>query len=416
MSRHANPDIVIAGAGIVGIATAAFLAEAGQNVTVIDRTGVCEETSSGNAGALAFSEVLPLAQKGMVAQVPKWLVDPLGPLSIPPLYLPKILPWLYRFWRASSAGRSQASISAFSALMKLAETEWMGLMERSGTRHMLREDGALELYQGEAEFRATLPGWTERERLGIDFRHLGKDELAAYQPGLADSFTGGTFVPGWKSVSDPADIGKAIWQYAEAKGATLVKGDVASVTPEPDGVSIQLRHDQTIHASRFVVAAGAWSHLLARRFGDKIPLETERGYNSTLPKYAFDIRCHLVFPGHGFVIAPLASGVRIGGAVELGGLHRPPDYARTRAMLEKARRFLPGLDTSGGSQWMGYRPSLPDSLPIIGRSARHANVFYAFGHGHLGLTQSAVTGRLVRDLVLGQTPPIDLAGYDAARF
>ena len=169
-------------------------------------------------------------------------------------------------------------------------------------------------------------------------------------------------------------------------------------------------------ARQLVIAAGAWSHLLAQQFGDRVPLETERGYNTTLPKAAFDVKRQLIFPGHGFVITPLETGLRIGGAVELGGLQRPPNFARSKAMLEKARRFLPGLDPSGGREWMGYRPSLPDSLPVIGRARSAANVFYAFGHGHLGLTQSAATARLIRDLVTNAAPAIDLTPFSGQRF
>ena len=141
------------------------------------------------------------------------------------------------------------------------------------------------------------------------------------------------------------------------------------------------------------VAAGAWSHLLARQLGEKIPLETERGYNTTLPSGAFDIKRQLIFSGHGFVVTPLATGIRVGGAVELGGLDRTPNYARSKAMLRRRNNSCPGSKTKGGRQWMGFRPSLPDSLPVVGRSRDHADVVYAFGHGHLGLTQSAATGK-----------------------
>ncbi|MGO4837479.1 bifunctional 2-polyprenyl-6-hydroxyphenol methylase/3-demethylubiquinol 3-O-methyltransferase UbiG, partial [Rhizobiaceae sp. 2RAB30] len=154
-------------------------------LTVIDRTGICEETSSGNAAAFAFSDVLPLAHKGMIGQVPKWLADPLGPLSIPPAYLPKLLPWLFRFWRAGSHATYDSSLAAQAGLMKLAEAEWMGLMDRSATRGMLRENGSLELYESEAEFQASLSGWAARDRFGIAYRHLEKRELPDYQPGLA---------------------------------------------------------------------------------------------------------------------------------------------------------------------------------------------------------------------------------------
>ncbi|AZV19539.1 FAD-binding oxidoreductase [Mesorhizobium sp. M7A.F.Ce.TU.012.03.2.1] len=409
-------DIAIIGGGIIGICAAASLAEAGRRVTVFDRTGICEETSSGNAAAFAFSDVLPLAHKGMIRQLPKWLADPLGPLSIPPAYLPRLLPWLIRFWRAGAPGKYEASLAAQAGMMKLAEAEWMGLLDRSGTRSMLREDGSLELYESEAEFQAGLPGWAARERFGIGFRHVEGEELAALQPGLSPRFIKGTFVPGWKTVADPKLLGKAVWAYAQSKGARFEMARIGQVAADQDGATLTLADGTTRQARHLVVAAGAWSHLLAKQLGDRIPLETERGYNTTLPTSAFDVKRMLIFSGHGFVVTPLATGLRVGGAVELGGIERPPNYARSKALLQKAQKFLPGLDPSGGREWMGFRPSLPDSVPVIGGAPGKRSVVYAFGHGHLGLTQAAATGRLIRDLVLGQTPPIDLAPFSPQRF
>jgi D-amino-acid dehydrogenase len=347
--------------------------------------------------------------------LPHWLLDPLGPLHIPPSYLPRLHPWLYRIWRAGHGGY-EGALAAQASLMRLAEAEWMALMERSGTRSMLREDGSLELYESEAEFNASLPGWAARERHGIGFRHVTGAELTELQPGLSPQFIKGTFVPGWKTVSDPMLLGKAVWKYAESKGATFLKGKVIEATPKDDGALIRLDDGRTFNPATLIVAAGAWSHLWARRFGDTIPLETERGYNTTLPANAFDVKRQLIFGGHGFVVTPLETGLRVGGAVELAGLDRPPNFARSKAMLEKARLFLPGLKTEGGREWMGFRPSLPDSLPVIGRARSAANVYYAFGHGHLGLTQAAATGRLIRDLVSGEAPAIDLSPFRPTRF
>lgn len=416
-----SSDIAIIGAGIIGICAAAQLAEIGRGVTVFDRTGICEETSSGNAAAFAFSDVLPLAHKGMLRQLPKWLMDPLGPLTIPPGYLPSLLPWLLRFWRAGTFGDYQGAVSAQATLMKFAESEWLSLLDRSGARTMLREDGSLELYESEPEFTASLPGWAERDRFGIAYEHVSGSRLAGLQPGLSPRFIKGTFVPDWKTVSDPKDLGKAIWRYAESKGARFEQARVERLEPSSTGqaeqvVKLRLSDGRTVEARNVVIAAGAWSHLLAKQLGDAIPLETERGYNTTLPSSAFEVKRQLIFGGHGFVVTPLSTGLRVGGAVELGGLKRPPNFARSRAMLEKAKRFLPGLDASGGREWMGYRPSLPDSLPVIGRAGNAANIFYAFGHGHLGLTQAAATGRLIRDLVLRHTPALDLKPFDPRRF
>ncbi len=411
-------DVAIVGAGIVGICAAIALVEAGRSVTLLDRSGVCEETSSGNAAALAFSDVLPLAQKGMIRSLPRWLMDPLGPLSIPPAYLPHLIPWLWRFWRAGSARNHEASVAGQASLMKLAEAEWMTLLARSSTRPMLREDGSLELYENAREFAASLSGWAVRERFGIRFRHVEGEALAELQPGLSPRFVKGTFVPDWKTVADPKLLGKALFDYGRGKGDLLrfEQRTVSTVGAEAQGARLRLSDGGEIRCRTLVIAAGAWSHRLAAQLGEKIPLETERGYNTTLPADAFDVKRQLIFSGHGFVVTPLSTGLRIGGAVELAGLDRPPNYARARAMLEKTRAFLPGIRTEGRREWMGYRPSLPDSLPVIGRARTSPDIVYAFGHGHLGLTQAAATGRLVRDLVSGSRPAIDLSPFSPQRF
>lgn len=415
-SQASKQDIVIVGAGIVGIAIACYLSEAGRKVLVIDHQGVCVGTSSGNAGALAFSDILPMASKGVLAKVPGWLMDPLGPFTIRPSYLPKLAPWLYRFWRASRADVLERTVQAQGVMMRLAEPEMLGLMQRAGIRHMLRENGSLELYESEEELNAALPGWEARKRAGIAFEHLRGDELAASQPGLATRFAAGTFVPGWKTVSDPQHVGKGLWEYAKRLGAGFLQAEVSAVEAKENGASVALIDGRKIEAAQLIVAAGAWSHRLARGLGDRIPLETERGYNTTLPAGAFDLRRQLIFSGHGFVVTPLETGIRIGGAVELGGLDLPPNYKRSEAMLTKAKKFMPGLVTSNGRSWMGFRPSLPDSLPVIGYATTSKNVLYAFGHGHLGLTQSAATGRLISDLIGGREPSIPIDPFNPQRF
>ncbi|GAA5543511.1 MULTISPECIES: FAD-dependent oxidoreductase [Brucella] len=414
--KMGQQDIVIIGGGIVGSATAALLAEAGRNVLVIDRTGICEETSSGNAAALAFSDILPMASKGVMRKVPGWLMDPLGPFSIRPSYFPKMVPWLYRFWRASSAGALEKTAVTQANIMRLAESEMLALIDRAGLRDRLREDGNLELYESEAELTAALPSWEIREKAGIAHEHVHGARLAELQPGLSPRIVAGTFVPGWKNVSDPKLFGQAIWAHAERLGARFSKAKVTSAQPADGGARVRLEDGTEISAKNLIVMTGAFSREFAKGFGDVVPLDTERGYNTTLPVGAFDVKRQLTFPSHGFVITPMATGLRVGGAVEFGGLDLPPNYARSKAMLTKASRFLPGLKTEGGREWMGYRPSIPDSLPVIGRASSGGNVFYGFGHGHLGLTQSAATARLIRDLITGAKPAIDIEPFKPQRF
>ena len=155
---------------------------------------------------------------------------------------------------------------------------------------------------------------------------------------------------------------------------------------------------------------------LAQAIGDDIPLETERGYNTTFSPGHFDLKTHLTFADHGFVVSKVGSKVRVGGAVELGGLSAPPNFDRSKILLSKAKQFLPNMDMVDGEEWMGFRPSMPDSLPVIGNSPKQSRVIYAFGHGHLGLTQSAATAELVRDSILGKPWPIASAPFSPERF
>ncbi|WP_324751732.1 FAD-binding oxidoreductase [Roseovarius sp. Pro17] len=406
----AQPDVLIVGAGVVGLSIALEAQVRGLSVRVVDRTGPAAGASAGNAGAFAFADILPLASPRIIRQAPKWLLDPLGPLSVPLTYAPRILPWMWRFWRASRPAQVAASTRAQAALMHLSQDTLDGFLARAGASNMLRREGQLQVYEGAREFNASLDGWRAREAGGVEFRHLEGDDLAQMQPGLSPRFTHATFTPGWATIDDPMAYVLALADKVRAGGGEIVIANAETLTP--DG----LRTSAGDMTGRVVIAAGAHSHHLTRTAGVRIPLETERGYNTTLPNGGFDLRQHITFPNHGFVVSKLAGQLRVGGAVELGGLNAPPNYARADAMLHKAAQFLPGLDTTGGTQWMGFRPSLPDSLPAIGVLPGHPNAVCAFGHGHLGLTQSTATAAIVADILTGQAPGIDMTPFSPARF
>lgn len=416
MKTEIEPGVVVIGAGVVGLSAAIALEARGLAVTVLEREAPAAGASAGNAGAFAFTDILPLASPGILRKAPKWLLDPLGPLSIPPSYAMQIAPWMFRFWRACSASRVAHSTAAQTALMDLSKAALEPFLTETGTASMLRKEGNLQVYESQAELDASLPGWKARAEHGIEFRHMDAAGMAEIQPGLAPRFTHGTFTPGWYSIADPKLYTLALADHFRAKGGVIERAEVSGLKAIDGGVEIATTDGRTRRVERVVLAAGAFSHLLARGLGENIPLETERGYNTTLPADAFDLRTQVTFGGHGFVVTRLSTGIRVGGAVELGGLKLPPNFRRSEAMLEKARRFLPGLKPDGGVQWMGFRPSMPDSLPAIGRARATANVVYAFGHGHLGLTQSAGTARLVAELLTGQPTSIDIAPFSPQRF
>ncbi|WP_050604405.1 FAD-binding oxidoreductase [Ruegeria sp. 6PALISEP08] len=416
MQQDTKADIVVIGAGIVGISAALELQNRGKQVLVLDREGTGAGASKGNAGAFAFTDIVPLATPGIMRKAPKWLLDPLGPLSVPPAYALNIAPWMLRFWRASWRDRYAASLSAQADLMDYCRAALERQIKEVDGEALIQRDGQLQLFESEAEFRASLPTWDQRRDHGIPFDLLDSpDEIADIQPGLDRRFTHAGFTPTWMNTVDPARWTSHLAAQFTARGGRVEVAGVTSLTPTEAGVRMTTASGE-ISAGQAIVAAGAWSHQLAKSLGDHIPLETERGYNTTLPEGAFDLRTHLTFGGHGFVVTRINGGVRVGGAVELGGLKLAPNYKRADTLLAKAGRFLPKLNLEGGTQWMGFRPSLPDSLPVIDRAARAPQVLYAFGHGHLGLTQSAGTAELIADLAMDAKPGLDVTPYASTRF
>ncbi|NOD93707.1 FAD-dependent oxidoreductase [Ruegeria sp. HKCCD4884] len=415
--QQSNPtEIVVIGAGVVGISAAIELQKRGKQVLVLDREGIGSGASKGNAGAFAFTDIVPLATPGIMRKAPGWLLDPLGPLSIPPAYALNIAPWMLRFWRASWRDRYAASLSAQAVLMNHCRAALERQIKEVDGEALIRREGQLQLFESEAEFRASLPTWDLRRDHGIPFDLLDSPEqIAEVQPGLNRRFTHAGFTPTWMNTVDPARWTSHLAAQFTARGGRVERAGVVALTRSDSGVTLSTT-DGDVPAGQVIVAAGAWSHQLAATLDDHIPLETERGYNTTLPAGAFDLRTHLTFGGHGFVVTRINDGVRVGGAVELGGLKLAPNYKRADTLLAKAGRFLPALNLEGGTQWMGFRPSLPDSLPVIDRSARAPQVLYALGHGHLGLTQSAGTAELIADLATGAKPVLDLTPYASTRF
>lgn len=408
--------IAIIGAGLVGLATAHALRDEGHDVTILDREGPAAGASRGNAGWIAHTDIDPIASPKMLRQVPKFLLDPLGPLAIRPSYLWQILPWLLRLVYASRPANLERSVNGLVSLQKLAMPAWTQLSGDLGlTRHIHRR-GGLFVFASQEAFAAAKPHFRNQQELGLACELLEQPELRQLEPMLADVIVGGAFFPDAAHVSDPRVLTEALFEAAMARGCHFVRDEVGGVEAGPP-VSVVRRGGPALEADAVVVAGGAWSRPLAAGLGDAIPLDTERGYNVSFPDAVGVLTRPVAFPGHGFVATPMETGLRIGGAVELGGLELPPNHERSRALHAKATRFLRGCPPyETGTKWMGFRPSIPDSLPVIGTASASDRIVYAFGHGHYGLTQSAATGRIVADLLARRPPPIDLAPFSPQRF
>jgi D-amino-acid dehydrogenase len=409
-------QIAIIGAGIVGIQCAHALLDDGHTVTLIDPDGMAERTSRGNAGFIAHTDIDPLASPKVWRMLPKWLLDPLGPLTIRPGYLPQALPWMVRFLAQSRPARVAANSAAIVDLNRLSLAAWERRLEKLGLANQhFRRRGYLYVYTRSSDANDSAPMIARQRHLGIDAEVLDAAGLRRMEPAFGASVFGATHYPGGISVDDPKSIADALGRATLARGATMLQKPVTAITPVQGGVVLNLA-GQSLMQDMVVLAAGIWSKSLAATLGDKVPLDTERGYNITLPKGALGLTRSVILEGQGVALSPMDGADRLGGAVEFAGLDAPPNEARIDAMIARTRRFLPDAQLDGGTRWMGHRPSLPDSLPILSRSSMSDRIIYAFGNGHHGLTQSAAMGELAAALIAQRQSPIDITPFAVARF
>jgi D-amino-acid dehydrogenase len=409
--------VAIIGAGIVGLATAHAMLDRGHEVVLVEPGGKQGRPTDGNAGWIAHTDIMPLASPKAWRNLPGWLLDPLGPLTIRPGYLPQLAPWLARFILASSPHRIKASITAIRDINAEALPAWKGLLSSLNLDDHLRERGILSVWRRHGSFVQAQDILKRQRSFGIPVDILTLDDLARLEPALRNA-EAAVLYPDACHVSDPALLAADLMRIALERGATHVPEHALGLEPREGGVHVRTDGATAeIIADQVVVAAGVWSRSLAQQLGDRIPLDTERGYNATYAKGTFSLNRPIMFEGEGFVATPLDTGDRVGGAVEFAGLEAPPNHSRTDAMVQRLTGFLPHLQVEPpAKRWMGFRPSIPDSLPVVGPAGKDERIVYAFGHGHYGLTQAAITSRLVADLLERKPVGMDLNPFLPQRF
>lgn len=409
--------LAVIGNGIVGTACAAWLQRDGHRVTFIDPKEPGEATSFGNAGSLSPSACLPVGMPGMWKKVPGWLLDPLGPLTIRWAYAPIVLPWLLRFVGHSKPAEVVRIATALRGLLAPIFECYEPLLQRANASGLVRRTGCLYVYSSAEAARQWQWGMALRRSLGVEMRDVGQDELEALEPDLKGRFRFGILAPENGSTLDPSALTKALFAQCVKDGATVKRRRVARLQRTGDCVTgIVLDDGETLACDGVVVASGAWSGALAADLGARVPLETQRGYHVTVRSNNLALRHTVMAVEYNIMVNPMQMGLRLAGTVEFAGLHAAPNFARADGLLEKGREMFPHLDTSDTTQWMGHRPCMPDSLPVIDRVPRMQNAWLAFGHGHIGMCAAASTGREIANLVAGRPPEIDLAPFAATRF
>ncbi|MGV3570646.1 MAG: NAD(P)/FAD-dependent oxidoreductase [Ramlibacter sp.] len=409
--------IVILGTGIIGVCTAAWLQRDGHRVTFVSPLPPGEGCSFGNAGSLSPSACLPVGMPGMWKKVPGWLADPGGPLRIHPSYLPALLPWLAGFLRASRPREVERIAGAMRALLEPIFDCYLPLVERAGAQHLVRRSGCLYAFSTQQAAARWRWGMDLRRSLGVNLRDVDAEELGQLEPELRGRFRFAVLAPDNGSTGDPAGLVKALHAQCERDGARTLQASATGFVQAGGRVrAVRLDDGTALECDGVVLAAGAWSARLSAQLGSRVPLETQRGYHVTLADSKVALRHTIQAHEYSLMANPMAMGLRIAGSVEFAGLRRPPDYRRADVLLAKGREMFPHLDASRATRWMGHRPCLPDSLPVIGRAGGADNAWLAFGHQHVGMCAGASTGREVAHLVAGRPPQVDLQPFCPGRF
>ena len=415
--------VVVIGGGVVGLACAVELLRDGHKVTIIEpgTPGGEQAASYGNGTLLNPSSVIPMSAPGLWKKVPGYLMDPLGPLTIRWSYLPRLLPWLIRF---VSAGASQQKVAATARALQplLADAPALhhSLADEAGVGDLITRQGVLFAYPDRAAFAAEALSWRVRRDNGVKWMALDEDELRQREPSLDRRYKFAVLVEENGQCRDPGAYVAALARHVAALGATILQTGATGFRIEAGRLTAVTTHEQEVACDKAVIAAGAWSKVLAQAVGDRVFLETERGYHVVISNPGIEPR-YPVMPSDGKMACVMTpAGLRLAGQVELAGLDAAPNWKRAEVLLAFAQKVFPGLPSDLPLDrvrlWMGHRPSTPDGLPCLGLASSCPDVVHAFGHGHVGLTAAAKTAKVVADLVANRVSPFDLTPYAAARF
>ena len=420
MPANGARRVGVIGAGMVGVCAASWLQRDGHSVFLVEAAEPGRGASFGNAGCFNGSSITPVAMPGIVSHVPHWLLDPLGPLSLRWSYLPAISPWLLRFIRAATPQKVRATARALRPLVGPALETLTPLVGAAGAEDLVHRFGHLYVYRSAESLEKDRLSWDLRRENGVEIDEFDGDELRQLEPALSRDYVRGVLVRENGHTSNPLKLVERLVEHFVRSGGELVRARARGFRLEGGRLAAIQTDTGDLPADAAVVCAGAHSKPLAAALGDRVPLETERGYHLMIRDPEAMPRIPIADADGKFVATPMETGLRFAGTVELAGLQAPPDWRRANILLAQGRKMLPGLAASHPEEqlsvWMGHRPSLPDSLPVIGTSSATPDVIYAFGHGHVGMTSAPMTGKVVADIVAARPPAIDIAPFSPNRF
>lgn len=414
-------DTVIVGGGIVGLSCAKTLSDQGARVAVVDRGRYAEAASTGNAGMIVPSHIVPLSAPGVIAKGMKWLMNPESPLYIKPSADPAFMKWLWAFQRHCTQAHVDHGIpvlrdSILASLEMLDQWSALPGFDQGGLAHT----GLLMLHHGEKARQENLELAETAEQAGLEIERLDRDATLALEPALKTDITGSVFFRQDARV-DPEGLLRAMDAHVQASGVTIIDGSVRSMQRKGSSVVGVKTEDQVLEADQLVLAAGSWTPKLTKGLGSKLLLQPAKGYSVTIPgaelggvDTGMSIPC--LVTDQKISITPMPGGIRFSGTLGLQGYDLSVDERRAAPIRRHAALYCGEDQVAPIKTWAGLRPASPDGLPFIGRLPKMDNVWVASGHGMLGVTLGPITGQLIAELIGGKSPSLDVNPFRIDRF
>jgi D-amino-acid dehydrogenase len=331
--------------------------------------------------------------------------------------LPRLMPWLWRFWREGTEQRVQEVSAAQYQLMSTATSDYDEILRETSSESLRRSEGLILLYADEAELTADRWHYDIKDQFKLPWQRLSREELHDLEPSVQLGEQGiGVLDPSWQHLLAPGDVARNIAQHAFQHGAEWFNDRVTKVEASDSGASVQTQSGRRIDGDYLVLASGVWTNELLQQLGHRVPITAKRGYHSMIIKPNVQLSHPIMQMKEYIVITPMRDGLRVAGTAEFAAIDAAPDYRRAKALLQHSQRFLPGLEGEEVKEWMGQRPMMPDSIPVLGHLPGRERVLCAFGHGHYGLTQGPTTGRIIADLVFSKPAHVDIEPFSIKRF
>ena len=407
-------NIAVIGAGIVGICSAYFLKKSGFNVTLIDREKPGSMTSFGHACTFADYANVPVNYPGLIWDIPSMLLRKDGPLAVDFFYILKNLPWAISFLKNCKKEKVNEIANSLTNLLKHSQISYDEIFQDVNVKEYISYEENLYLFDSKKSYENYEYANIIRKNNNVKVRNLNKDEVKELEPNLADVYYAGQVFTGSRHTTNPLAISTKIFEKYLELGGIYIKQNVTNLIQKENNIEIYLGNKK-INFDKMIVCAGAWSNKIANLLGENFPLDTERGYHILFNTNEKLIKRPVAWSESGFYLIQIHDGVRAAGTVEIAGINKEPNLKRIKMIERQSRKVLPQLGEIK-STWMGRRPTLPDSLPIIGESSKNKNIIYAFGHQHIGWTLGAITGKIVSTITNGNKPNINIEAYSPNRF